>query len=216
VVEGVQLRAEAKQTAVLAERQRLARELHDSVTQALYSVTLLAEASSQAAAVGDLKVTQTSLALLSEITQQALKEMRLLVYELRPPELADQGLVAALQRRLDTVETRAGVTARLLVVGEPALAPTQEETLYRIALEALNNALKHAAAKTVIVRLEAGDAGVALRIKDDGRGFDLQAVEDSGGMGLLTMRERAEQLGALLTIRSQPGAGTTVRVNLAQ
>jgi signal transduction histidine kinase len=214
VVESSQLRARAEQAAVLEERHRLARELHDSVTQSLYSATLMAETGQLATGAGDMDVVGNCLARLGDVTQQALKEMRLLIYELRPPELEQEGLIGALQQRLDAVEARAGTEARLLTQGEIELDVSQEEALYRIALEALNNILKHASATAVTVRVFAEGQSVCLEVADDGRGFAPQAVADKGGMGLVTMRERAERMGGRLTIQSAPGEGTEVRVEV--
>jgi signal transduction histidine kinase len=151
---------------------------------------------------------------LREIAQQALKEMRLLVYQLRPLVLKREGLVGALQQRLDAVEKRAGVDARLLVEGTLDLPATVEEGLYRIAQEALNNALKHAAPRAVILRIRADARRVVLDVTDDGQGFDPAAVSDKGGMGLVSMRERAERLGGSFSLASAPGGGTTVRVDV--
>jgi signal transduction histidine kinase len=211
-VENAQLYQRAERLAVMEERQRLARELHDSVTQSIYSATLLTETARRSAAAQDLPSTQSYLEELGEIAQQALKEMRLLVYELRPLTLEREGLVGALQERIDAVEGRAGIQARLLVEGEIALEPPAEEAFYRIGQEALNNALKHAAAASVQVHLWAHDAQIEMRIVDDGQGFDPQAVRERGGMGLITMQERAEQAGGVLNIRSAPGKGTTIQV----
>jgi signal transduction histidine kinase len=151
---------------------------------------------------------------LGEIAQQALKEMRLLVYQLRPLVLKREGLVGALQQRLDAVEKRAGVDARLLVEGPLELPASVEEGLYRIAQEALNNALKHAAPRAVTLRIDVTEDRVGLEVVDDGQGFDPAGVEGSGGMGLTSMRERAERLGGSLSVRSAPGHGTTVRVEV--
>jgi signal transduction histidine kinase len=198
--------------AVVEERQRLARELHDSVTQAVYSATLLTETAQRAASAQNLEQVEGYLDELGAITQQALKEMRLLIYELRPPALEQDGLVGALQRRIDAVEGRAGIQARLLVEGEVKIEPSLEEALYRIGQEALNNALKHAVAKVVQVHIRACDNRIEMRVVDDGRGFDPQAVRERGGMGLTTMRERAEQVDGALLVRSSPDQGTTVQV----
>jgi signal transduction histidine kinase len=211
-VENARLYQQAEQLAVVRERERLARELHDSVTQSLYSLTLLAEAGRRLAGAGDLKRVAGYLDRLGEISQQALKEMRLLVYELRPLVLRREGLVGALQQRLDAVEKRAGVDARLLVEGTIELPTSVEEALYRIAQEALNNALKHAAATSVTVTVRARGDRVELEVMDDGRGFDPGALSDKGGMGLVGMRERAEKMGGTLAVLSRPGAGTRVRV----
>jgi nitrate/nitrite-specific signal transduction histidine kinase len=211
-IDNARLYRQARQVATLEERQRLARELHDSVTQSLYSLTLLAEGGRRLAHTGQLKNAETRFADLWEIARQSLKEMRLLVYELRPPVLEKEGLVGALQRRLDAVEGRAGVEARLLVDRDVALPTAVEEALYRIALEALNNALKHAAATALAVRIRCDGRQIELEVEDNGRGFDPQIVARGGGLGLTTMRERAEALGGVLSIRSAPEAGTSVKV----
>ena len=144
-----------EELAVVEERNRLARDLHDSVTQSLYSVTLFTQAAREWAGGGDLDQTIRSLDRASDTAGQALKEMRLLVYELRPPALEDENLVQALERRLDIVERRSGVQTRLLLEteGEIDLPPNVEEALYHIGQEALNNALKHAKASSVQVTL---------------------------------------------------------------
>jgi len=213
-VENARLYQQAEQLAVMRERERLARELHDSVTQSLYSLTLLAEAGQRLARTGDLERAKGYLARLGEIGQQALKEMRLLVYELRPLALRRDGLVGALQRRLDAVETRAGVETRLLIEGEVELPELIEEELYRIAQEALNNALKHAAPTSVTVCIRAASECMELEVVDDGRGFDPKDVGGKGGMGLVSMRERAEKLGGSLTILSIPDEGTSVKISV--
>lgn len=213
-IENARLRTQASQVAVVAERERLARELHDSVTQSLYSLTLLAEASQRLVGVGELESVRDYTGRLGEIAQQALREMRLLVYQLRPLALKREGLVGALQQRLDAVEKRAGVDARLLVEGPVDLPAEVEEGLYRIAQEALNNALKHAAPTAVVVHIRVEGRTVSLEVRDDGRGFDPQAVGDKGGMGLTNMRQRAERLGGSFSLVSAPGEGATVRVEL--
>jgi signal transduction histidine kinase/HAMP domain-containing protein len=213
-IENARLYEQAQQIAIVEERSRLARELHDSVTQSLYSSTLLAEAGRRLARLGDVERVNEYLARLGEITEQSLKEMRLLVYELRPLALRKEGLVGALNQRLDAVERRAGVEARLVLEGELELPEDVEEALYRIAQEALNNALKHATPTSVTVSVRVEDAHVELEVADDGRGFDPSAVGDEGGMGLVNMQERAEKLGGTLTIVSAAGKGTSVKVRL--
>jgi signal transduction histidine kinase len=199
---------------VLEERARLARELHDSVTQALFSMTLLAEAGQRLAGTGDLERVQTYLRRLGETSQQSLKEMRLLVYELRPQALEEVGLVGALQQRLDAVEARAGVEARLLVEGTVQVPIMMEEDLYRIAEQALNNALKHAAATLVVVWIRADDGRISIEVLDNGCGFNPETIKDKGGQGLTSMRERTERIGGVLTVDSTPGQGTTVKVEV--
>ncbi|MFW6115717.1 MAG: GAF domain-containing protein [Chloroflexota bacterium] len=213
-IENARLRTQASQVAVVAERERLARELHDSVTQSLYSLTLLAEASQRLVGMGDLEHVREYTARLGEIAQQALREMRLLVYQLRPLVLKREGLVGALQQRLDAVEKRAGVDARLLVEGPLELPAETEDGLYRIAQEALNNALKHAAPASVIVRIRGDGPAAVLEVKDDGRGFDPGCASDRGGMGLANMRQRAERLGGSFELLSAPGEGTTISVRV--
>jgi signal transduction histidine kinase len=214
-VENARLHEQARALAVVRERERLARELHDSVTQSLYSLTLLAEAGQRLIGAGDRERVEEYLGRLGEIAQQALKEMRLLVHQLRPLVLKREGLVGALQERLDAVEKRAGIDARLLVEGTGVLPAAVEDELYRIAQEALNNALKHAAATLVKVTVRAEAEDVSLLVEDNGRGFDLQSAGSGGGIGLVSIRERAEKLGGSLKVVSAPGNGTTVSVSLA-
>nr|WP_255604240.1 sensor histidine kinase [Oscillochloris sp. ZM17-4] len=213
IAENERLRQQAAERAILEERNRLARDLHDSVTQSLYSLTLFAEASQRLLSGGSGERAAAYLGRIGETAQQTLKEMRLLVYELRPLALERTGLVGALQQRLEAVEGRAGVAARLRVEGAIALAPAAEEGLYHIAQEALNNALKHAHAQTVEIRLTATDAHLRLTVEDDGQGFNPHQ-ERGGGMGLVSMHERAAGLGATLDIASVPGTGTQVRLEL--
>jgi PAS domain S-box-containing protein len=206
--------SEAQTRAALEERQRLARELHDSVTQSLYSLTLLAEASRRMALDGNTEKTIANIARLGETAQQALKEMRLLVYELRPLALETAGLVEALQHRLDAVEKRAGVDARLKIESDCELPVDVENGLYRITEEVLNNSLKHSEANRVSVRLLVDNQCVEMEITDNGRGFDMEAVKDRGGMGLGNIRERTDALGGEVSFRSTLGEGTHVLIRV--
>jgi PAS domain S-box-containing protein len=213
-LENARLFTEAQGKAVLEERQRLARDLHDSVTQSLYSLTLLAEAGRR---LIDVDVPQAARYLndMGEIAQQSLKEMRLLVYQLRPLALTHEGLIGALQARLDSVEKRSGVEARFLIEGNLGnLPPAVEEGLFRVAQEALNNVLKHAAARSVVVRLRGDDECVTLEVADDGRGSELLSTDVQGGLGLTSMRERVAKLEGTLSIESTPGQGTRVVVEV--
>jgi signal transduction histidine kinase len=212
-LENARLREAAGRMAVLEERERLSRELHDSVTQSLYSLTLFAETGRRYASAGDLGQAREHLALLGDTAQQTLKEMRLMVHELRPSALEFEGLVGALRRRLDAVEERAGVMTRLLAPSVLELPPMLEDGLFLVAQEALNNALRHAKASAVTVRIELDGQTIRLEIEDDGCGCDLEAARQSGGIGLLAMRERAEKFGAQLEVYSMPGAGTRVRLH---
>jgi signal transduction histidine kinase len=180
----------------------------------LYSVNLFATVGREAYNLGDIAQVHNCLVELGQIAQQALKEMRLLVYELRPLALTQEGLIGALRQRLDAVERRAGVQAQLLAETMLDLPRQVEEALYHIAQEALNNALKHAAATAVTVRIEASNGRLELEVTDNGSGFDPQAAEGRGGLGLVSMQERVEKMGGELTIFSRPGEGTKVRVKL--
>ena len=213
-VENARLYDQAEQSAALAERQRLSRELHDSVTQSLYSVTLYAEAAVRLLTTGDTVTAAEHLRELRDTAQEALREMRLLIFELRPPVLAKIGLAAALQARLDSVELRGGMKTELHIDGEQNrehLARGAEEELYHIAQEALNNVLKHSNAQHVWVYLCFSEVETSLAIRDDGVGF-ASTAESNGGLGLASLKERADKIGAILEIKSTPGMGTEIRV----
>jgi len=209
-----ELAQQRAKAAVVEERNRLARDLHDSVTQSIYSLTLLSEAGQRMAEARDLEQVTINQSRIGDISQQALQEMRLLVYELRPLALETEGLVGALEHRLEVVEKRAGIDARLIVEGEPELTADLEEELYRIAQEALNNALKHAQASTIVVVIRDHTESVSLQVQDDGRGFEPETAQASGGLGLTTMVERAEMINGRLTIRSTLNEGTIVKVEV--
>ena len=147
-IEHARLHRRVEQLVIMEERQRLARELHDSVTQSLYSVTLFAEAAAGLVANGRYDRAVERLRQLRDPAQDALREMRLLIFELHPVELEKSGLIAALQARLEAVESRGGLQSTLIVEGNRRLPAKAEETLYRIAQEALNNVLKHASARS--------------------------------------------------------------------
>jgi signal transduction histidine kinase len=213
-IENARLRKRAERLAIVEERQWLARELHDSVTQALYSVTLYAEAARMALAAGKQDVATENLRELQLMAREALFDIRLLIFELHPPILEGQGLAAALQIRLAAVETRAGLQTEMHVDGGRRLPLPIEEDLYRIALEALNNAVKHAKAQHVKVHLQFDDQRVRLEVTDDGRGFDLARASENGGMGLSGMEERARRINGTLEILGAPGQGTTVKVEV--
>ncbi len=204
----------AQEQAVLEERQRLARDLHDSVIQALYSVTLHAQGARGLLLSGNFPQATDALRGLQETAQEALDEMRLLIFELRPPILEQVGLVAALQARLNSVEGRASLHTRLLTNRVGTLPAAVEQALYRIAQEALNNVLKHAQARHVTVRLERAETAVRLEINDDGIGFEPSRMEASGGVGLRGMAERVAQLAGTFTLLSAAGSGTHLHVEV--
>ena len=213
-VESAELRRQARQTAVMAERERIARDLHDVVTQSLYSLMLFAEATRETAIAGNLDEVQSNVRSIMHTAQQTLGEMRMLLYDLRSDVLARKGLQEALTERLATVEQRAGLVTELRIDAPEALPPALEDVLYRVALESLNNTLRHAAAQTVSVRLMVEDETVILHVEDDGIGFVLDADQNGPGMGLSNMRRRVQDVGGTIAIRSEPGAGTHMEFRL--
>jgi signal transduction histidine kinase len=194
----------------MEERQRLARELHDSVTQLIYSQVLYAGAGLKVLSNGDTQLSQQYLSRIHQVARQALKEMRLLVYELRPKDFLEDGLAGALQRRLDSVERRSEINAQLVVQGQIDLDEAAEIALYYIAMEALNNILKHSAATSVFILLWGDGDKVTLEVADDGCGFNLEKMENQGGLGLTSMRERAAAFQGELEIITHPGQGTRI------
>lgn len=209
-----ELATRAEQAAVRAERARLSRELHDAIAQRLFSLSV------STAALPELIMRDTVRGIeqtrgVAAMAEQALLDLRALLIDLRPAALDDQGLAPALQALCE--ETQAAyqrtVTPTILLNGG-RLPVMVEETLYRIAQEALSNAARHADADLIELSLVEGQRQISLSVTDNGRGFD--AAEAGGGahFGLLTMRERAAALGGACTVESQPGCGTTVQVRL--
>jgi two-component system nitrate/nitrite sensor histidine kinase NarX len=209
-VESARLRAEVEQAAVVAERSRIAGELHDSVTQALYTSSLIAET---LPGVWERHPEEAlrSLGDLRDVTQGALAEMRALLLELRPGALAGRKLSELLRQLTAAMSARTDLPITTTVSGERTLPERVKIALYRIAQEALNNVGKHARASRAWVNLQIDVHGATLRIRDDGRGFERGAVLPQA-LGLGIMRERAEAIGANFSIDSQPGQGTEVVV----
>ena len=203
-----------EQAAVLEERSRLARDLHDSATQSLYSVTLYAEASRTLAQQGDVNQLNKYLDRLAQASQQALSEMRLLVYELRPPSLEQDGLAVALRKRLEAVEGRSGIQTHLEVESIITLEHHEEEHMFWIAMEALNNSLRHSEATQVNMCIKIERGQVVLSVSDNGKGFNAKQSSQSSGMGLNNMQQRASKINGKLQITSLPGQGTTVTIRL--
>jgi len=197
----------------LAERQRLVRDLHDSVTQKLYGLIALTEAAQAGLEAGSMDMPGQVISRIGDNARQALKEMRLFLYELQPVDLEREGLVAILHQRLAAVEGRADTKARLLADEHIYLSLDKEVALYFITQEALNNVLRHASAKSVTVHLRQKRVNVVLEVEDDGCGFDPAKVR-KGGMGLRNIRERSSQIGAKLSIVSTSGAGTKITVTV--
>jgi PAS domain S-box-containing protein len=208
------LAEQARQKTIAAERSRLARELHDSVTQALYSITLYAEATRMAMSAEKQDVAAKNLSDLHRMAREAMVDMRTLIFELHPPVLEEEGLVAALQARLAAVEDRAGLEAEICAEGEGGVPLLIEEELFWIAVEALNNVVKHAKAQSVVVRYRLDEGNVYLEIKDDGVGFDPANARQTGGAGLRGMEERVQRIHGELQITSAPGHGATVKVRV--
>lgn len=206
---------QTEELAIAKERNRLARELHDSVAQTLYGLTLQSEAAARKLAAGQAKAAEDHMRDIRQSALQTLQETRLLIFELRPPILEEEGLAAALRARLEAVEARSGLETFINVTDIGRLPPHVEVSLYRIAQEALNNALKHAHASQVSVSLSQDKGKAILEVNDNGVGFDLAVVDTQGGMGLRGMRERAEQIGARLLVESAPNAGTKVKVEVS-
>jgi len=203
---------QAEELATAKERNRLARELHDSVAQTLYGLTLQSEAAARELKNGQTDRAAEQLREIRDSAQQSLQETRLLIFELRPPILEQEGLAAALRNRLESVESRSGLKAQILLEDVKQLPAGIEAGLYGIANEALNNILKHAHASEIKVILKKESNKTVLEIQDNGVGFDVNAMY--GGMGLGGMKERAEQFGGELQIQSGTN-GTTIRVEVA-
>ena len=213
-LENARLYRQAKESATIAERTRLARELHDSVTQALYSLTLYADAARLALESGKAGVAASHISEVRGSARQAMSDMRRLIFELRPPILDEAGLVGALQARIESVEGRSGVRADFHADVRCDLPGDVESELYHISLEALNNMLKHSGATRVVVSLECPSDGLRLMIRDDGVGFDPESIRSRGGFGLKSMRERAQSIGAEFSLETAPGRGTIIRVEM--
>ncbi|MCT4535101.1 GAF domain-containing sensor histidine kinase [Halodesulfovibrio sp.] len=204
------LSEQSDKLVVAEERQRLGRELHDSVTQALYAVTLCADAANRSMSRGMQETAAEQLHALREMAQQAMRDMRSLIFDLHPPELENEGLGGAIQSRMNSVEIRSGLNAKLYVQGEERrLTHSTEDELFRIALEALSNTTKHSRAQDVSVTLTYAPESVTMVITDNGNGFEIDQLP-TGGMGLRNIRERAQKIHAKLTINSTKGVGTTI------
>lgn len=209
------LKISEMEQAIIKERNRLAGDLHDSVTQGLYGIVLHADAAKGQLSAGKTNQAEAYLEEIKTAGKEGLAEMRLLIFELRPPVLEKEGLAAALETRLYAVERRAGLATEFQSELEGRLPLEIEEGLYRIAQEALNNVLKHAQAKHIWVRLNQVGQLVTLEIADDGSGFEVDSVRKSGGMGLDGMGERAKKFGGKLIIQSALGEGTRVSVEVS-
>jgi signal transduction histidine kinase len=213
-LENARLYEQARKLAVLEERQRLGRELHDSVTQSLYGISLYAQAAVGNLNTGEIAQAAQYLDDIQNTSQESLADMRLLIYELRPPVLDREGLISALRHRLISVEDRAGIKSSIQTNLVDRLSSDIEEGLYQIAREALNNIIKHARAKNVLIRVKRESETVSMEISDDGVGFDPELACREGCLGLTNMQERARSQGWKFYIESIPGNGTVIKVEI--
>lgn len=212
-VESARLLGQAEQTAVTLERQRLARELHDSVTQSIYGAVLLAKVGRNFFEQGRNAEAAHALQRVEDVSQQALKEMRLLIYELHPLNLQMVGLSEAIRQRLMTVENRVDIQVQFVYDSEVEICGETAAGLYGIVQEALNNVVKHSHATQVVVSLQADRQTIRLVVEDNGVGFDPMEAKKSGGMGLTGMRERAERLNGTLSMHCGAKTGTCLTMN---
>lgn len=201
-----------REAVSFSERKKLVKDLHDTVTQQLYGLLYQVEIAQAQSEIGGVEHLPASLDKIGDTARQALREMRLFLHELRPVDLQNEGLVSALHHRLTAVEGRANIQPRFISPETLEISLQQELNLYHIAREALNNVLRHSHAKKVVVNLKQNRNNICLEISDDGVGFDKALLKSSGGMGVKNIRGWAAQIHAKLQIRSEPGAGTTIKV----
>ena len=213
-IENARLYERGRELSMIEERNRLARDLHDSVVQKLFGIVL----ASQSAATlfdRDAAAARGQLDRLQELTQDAVQELRSLIFQLRPADVESDGLAAALAKHVGVLRKVHSQSIELEAGGEPRLRPGVDEEVFRIAQEALHNALKHAAASRLRLRLDEGRDLLTLTVTDDGVGFDpAEPAHRSRRLGLTSMEERAQALGGELTIDSRPGSGTTIGVEV--
>jgi signal transduction histidine kinase len=211
-VENARLYQQAQEVAAFEERNRLARELHDSVSQALYGIALGTRTARILYDRDPAKVIEP-LDYVKSLAQAALTEMRALIFELRPESLENEGLVMALTKQAESVQARHGIQVEVELGEEPSYPIEMKEAIYRIAREALHNIVKHANATQVKLCVSQDNTTVTLEIHDNGKGFD-PGGKFPGHLGLQSMRERAERLNGTITIESAPGQGTHIRVQI--
>jgi PAS domain S-box-containing protein len=204
-----------ERAAALAERQRLARELHDSVTQTLYGIDLFSNAAERELKLSKNEPAMENVKQIKELSHAALGDMRLLIFELQPQILEEEGLASALKERLDLVEGRSGLSTSIRVVDERPIDISIEAELYAITTEALNNTLKHSRAEHVGVVLEYRKDSVCLMVQDDGIGYDYKNPGVTKGFGMRNMEERAFRISGSFSLDSSPEAGTTIKVEVA-
>ncbi len=212
-IENARLYERSRELTVIEERNRLARELHDAVSQTLFSMVFTAR-SAATLLERDTDAARGQVADLQQLAQDAQREMRSLIFELRPAEIEREGLVSTLTKHVDVLRRVYGPEIELAVAGECRLASQAEKEVFRITQEALSNALKHSGAHRVSIRLSMDGDRVSLEVQDDGKGFDTLAAGGQTRFGLTSMRERVQLLGGVIAIDSAPGRGTTVSVEV--
>jgi signal transduction histidine kinase len=213
-IENARLYERSRELSVVEERNRLARELHDAVSQKLFGVVLSAETVS-ALLESDPSEARAQLARLQELAREAMEELRSLIFELRPAALETEGLASTLRKHVDVLRRVYSTEIALRIAGAPRLSPGADAEVFRIAQEALQNALRHAQAGRIEIRLDSADGALRLIVADDGVGFDPTASKlRSRRLGLTSMEERAHAVGGRLEVDSQRGAGTTVRLEV--
>ncbi len=211
-VENAKLKDQAENVLVLAERQRLARELHDSVTQSLYGSVLIAKSALHSFKNGDNQSSEQALTRIVDISEKVLKEMRLLIYDLQPLDLDTFGFQEAIRQRLEYVMKRLDIETYFICPSDLQLSGKLALNLYRIIQEGLNNTIKHSHATRVNVELSSDNGMIRLMIIDNGIGFNVQSNENRNGFGLSGIRERVKELNGSININSQPGTGTKITV----
>ena len=211
-VENARLYEQAQSLAAIEERQRLARELHDSVSQALYGVAL-GSRTARTLLDRDPEKAKEPVDYVLSLAEAGLAEMRALIFELRPESLAQEGLLAAIEKQVASTRARYGVAVDAALEGEPDVPLSIKEVLYRVAQEALHNVVKHARATHVDLYLGTVGGAIVLDLRDDGQGFD-PAGEFPGHLGLKSMRERVDRVGGTISIESEPGLGAHLRVEI--
>ncbi|MFE4969765.1 GAF domain-containing sensor histidine kinase [Streptomyces sp. NPDC056660] len=204
----------SRELTIAEERSRLAHELHDAVSQKLFSLRLTAQA---AAALVDRDPSRAKgeLQQVAALAAEATDELRAAVVELRPAALDEDGLVATLRTQVQVLDRAHGARVTFAASGFRALPAAQEEALLRVAQEALHNALRHSGAEHVDVTVNRRGGGAVLRVTDDGSGFDPHLTRSAGRhLGLVSMRDRASGAGGTLTVESAPGKGTTIEMEV--
>lgn len=209
-VESVHLRQQARDAVIIEERQHLAHNLHDSISQSLYTLVVLSDVSGKLLQIKDFSGLRQQLKDIGQMALQAVKEMRLMLYEFKPSRLEKEGLSSAIEERLNAVESRAGIKVNLKVGEHLELSPEMEQEIYRITNEALNNSLRHSGASHVSVAIDQVEDVLRLTVSDDGCGFDFSDNPATGGVGLTSMQDRANWLKGKLLIDTSPGQGTSV------